>query len=89
MDNEKSIAEINEVITKVEPELKAGCEIGARDKVTLRNLLKAAKTANEVKFFPCKREHSAKILNHFVKVKGIQQSRFSLNAQPFIFILYK
>ncbi len=88
MENEKTIAEMNEVIARVEAELKPDCEIGARDKVTLRNLLKAAKVEKEVKFIPCKREHSAKILNHFVRVKGISQSRYSLNAQPFIFVVY-
>lgn len=89
MDNEKSIAEINDVIAKVEAELKPGCEIGARDKATLKNLLKAAKISEEPKFFPCKREQSAKILTHFVKTKGVAQSRFSMNAQPCIFLLPK
>lgn len=88
MDNEKSVAEINEVIAKVEAELKPGCEIGAREKVTLRTLLKAAKINKESKFFPCKREHSAKIISHFVKTKNIPQSKFSMNAQPYIFLVY-
>lgn len=87
MDNEKTIAEINEVISKVEAELKEGCEIGARDKTTLKSLLKSAKIDKDVKFFPCKREQSSKILAHFVRTKGIPQSRFSMNAQPFIFLL--
>ena len=86
--DEKSIAEINEVIAKVETELKPGCEIGARDKATLKGLMKTVKDNKETKFFPCKREHSSKILHHFVKVKGIPQSRFSMNAQPHIFIAY-
>lgn len=88
MENEKSVAEMNEVIARVEKDLKPDCEIGARDRVTLKNLLKAAKVDKEVKFFPCKREHSSKILNHFVRVKGMAQSRFSMNAQPFIFIIF-
>ena len=87
MENEKTIAEMNEVIAKVEAELKPGCEIGARDRATLKSLLKAAKIDKETKFFPCKREQSAKILAHFVKSKGIPQSRFSMNAQPYIFIV--
>ena len=88
MDNEKSIAEINEVIAKVEAELEPDCEIGARDKATLKNLLKAGKVDKKTKFFPCKREISAKVVHHFVKVKGLPQSRFSMNAQPGIFLLY-
>ena len=88
MDNEKSIAEINEVIAKVEAELEPNCEIGARDKATLKTLLKTSKIDKNAKFFPCKREISAKVVNHFVKVKGLSQSRFSMNAQPNIFLLY-
>ena len=88
MENEKAIAEINEVISKVEAELKPGCEIGARDKPTLKSLLKAAKVNKEPKFFPCQREHSSRILAHFVKTKNVPQSRFSMNAQPYIFLLY-
>lgn len=88
MDNEKSIAEINELISKIEAALEPGCEIGARDKVTLKGLLKAGKTDKKIQFFPCKRENSAKVIAHFVKGKGIPQSRFSMNAQPDIFLLF-
>jgi len=87
MDNEKKIAEINQVIAKIEAELKPGCEIGARDKATLKGLLKTANVSREVKFFSCQREHSAKIVAYFVKEKKIPQSRFSMNAQPNIFLL--
>ncbi|HEU5145534.1 MAG TPA: hypothetical protein VFT90_02420 [Chryseosolibacter sp.] len=87
MNNEKSIAEINEVIAQVEAELKPGCEIGARDKATLKSLLRTAKITREVKFFPCQREHSSKIVAHFVKEKKIPQSRFNSNAQPHVFLL--
>ena len=88
MDNERTIAGINEVIGKIETALEPGCEIGARDKVTLKGLLKAAKIDRKIKFFPCKREDSGKILNYFVKVKGIPQSKYSMNAQPGIFLLH-
>ena len=88
MENEKSIAEINDVIAKVEAELEPKCEIGARDKATLKSLLKAGNISKKTKFFPCKREISAKVIHHFVKVKGIPQSRFSMSAQPNIFLLY-
>ncbi|MEX1241774.1 MAG: hypothetical protein WEB30_18775 [Cyclobacteriaceae bacterium] len=87
MDNEKTIAEINEVIAKVEAGLEPNCEVGARDKMTIKGLLRASNIDKNIKFFPCKRENSAKIVHHFVKVKGIPQSRFSINAQPGIFIL--
>ena len=88
MDNEKSIAEINEVIAQIEAELQPGCEIGARDKTTLKSLLRAAKITREVKFFPCQREYSSKIVAHFVKQKKIPQSRFNSNAQPHIFLMF-
>ena len=88
MDNAKTIAEINEVIEKVEAALEPHCEIGARDKMTLKGLLKSNNVDKKLKFFPCKRENSAKILHHFTKIKSIPQSRFSMNAQPGIFILY-
>lgn len=87
MDNEKTIAEINEVIASVEAGLERDCEIGARDKMTLKGLLRANNINKNIKYFPCKRENSAKIVAHFVRVKGIPQSRFSINAQPGIFIL--
>jgi hypothetical protein len=86
--NEKEIADINKVIAEIEEALEPKCEIGARDKSTLKVLLKTANVSKKTKFFNCKRESSAKILNHFVKVKGIPQSRYSANAQPNIFIIY-
>jgi hypothetical protein len=88
MDNEKSIGEINELIGKIETALEPKCEIGARDKATLKTLLKTTNSKQKTKFFPCKRENSAKVIAHFVKGKGIAQSKFSMNAQPDIFILY-
>jgi hypothetical protein len=88
MDNEKTITEINEVIASIEEALEPGCEIGARDKVTLKGLLKAGQVDKKTKFFSCKRENSAKVLAHFVRVKNIPQSKYSMNAQPHIFILY-
>ena len=88
MDNEKTIAEINELIGEIEKALEPKCEIGAREKVTLKNLLRANKDKKKVKFFSCQRENSAKILTYFVKEKGIPQNRFSMNTQPHIFILY-
>jgi hypothetical protein len=88
MENEKTIREVNELIGKIEPELEKNCEIGARDKMTLKSLLKTTNSTKKLKYFPCKRENSANVVTHFVKVKGIPQSRFSMNAQPGIFILY-
>ena len=88
MKDEKTIAEINKVIAEVESALEPGCEIGARDKATIKTLLKTANVDKKTKFFSCKRENSAKVINYFVREKGIAQSRFSMNAQPNIFILY-
>lgn len=87
MNKENSIAEINELISQIEAALEPNCEIGARDKMTLKSLLKASNNNKKLKFFSCKRENSGKIINHFVKSKGIPQSKFSMNAQPNIFIL--
>ena len=88
MDKDKDIGEINELISKIEAALEPNCEIGARDKMTLRSLLKASNNTQKTKFFSCKRENSAKIITYFVKEKEIPQSKFSMNAQPNIFILY-
>jgi hypothetical protein len=88
MANEKSIGEINELISKIEAALEPNAEIGARDKTTLRALLKAGNINRKAKFFTCKRENSARVLSYFVKEKGIPQSKFSMNAQPDIFIVY-
>lgn len=88
MENEKTIKEINALIARIEPELENDCEIGARDNATLKILLRNSKIDKKLKYFPCKRENAANVVTHFVKVKGIRQSRFSMNAQPGIFILY-
>ncbi len=84
----KSIIEINEVIQQVEKALVAGCEIGARDRETLRALLKASGVEKKTKFFACRRENSNDVVTHFVKTKGLTKSKFSLNAQAYIFIAY-
>lgn len=86
--NEKEIAEVNKVIAEIEAALEPNCEIGARDKSTVKNLMKNSNLNKKTKFFNCRREISAKILHHFVKGKGLPQSKFSTNAQPNIFIIY-
>lgn len=86
LDN-KSINEINEVISAIEKELKPGCEIGARDRSTLQGLLKANKIEKKAKFFACRREHSDKIVLHFVKHKNVTQSKFHVKAQTYIFVV--
>lgn len=86
--NEKSIREINDLIGRIEAALPPDAEIGARDRATLKSLLKSSKIDKQVKFFSCQREDSAKVIHYFVKEKGLTQSRFSMNAQPDIFILY-
>ncbi len=87
MNNEQSIKEINEVIKKIEAALKPGCEIGARDAVTLRTLLQTNKVDRKAKFFECKRDHSEQVLNYFIKEKNIPKNKFSGNRQQFIYIL--
>lgn len=88
MEKDKSIGEINELIGKIEAALEPKCEIGARDKMTLRSLLKLSNSNKKIKFFSCKRENSAKVITYFVKEKGIPQSKFNMSAQPTIFIVY-
>lgn len=82
----KSITEINDIIKQIEKVLEPECEIGARDKETLRALMKASNMEKNTKFFACRREDSTEIVNHFTKTKGIPKSKFSLNAQPFVFV---
>ena len=85
-NNDKSIQEINEVIAKVEKAVKPKCEVGTRDsQAILKSLLKDPK--KKVKFFPCRREHSGKILSHFVK-KGIPKNKFSIDTQSNVYLVY-
>lgn len=88
MNNEQSVKEINEIIKTIEAALKPGCEIGARDNATLTSLLNTNKVDRKAKFFKCKRDQSEKILNYFVKQKGIPKNKFSANLQQYIYILY-
>jgi hypothetical protein len=90
--NEKEVREINAIIEKIDKALgelkKSKLEIGARDKATLQSLLRANKIeTTKTLFFPCRREHSAAIVSHFITEKKIPQNKFSLNAQEYIFIL--
>jgi hypothetical protein len=88
MNNEPSVKEINETIKTIEGALQPGCEIGARDNTTLAKLLRANNIERKAKFFKCKREHSENIIKHFVKEKGIVKNKFSISAQPSIYILF-
>jgi hypothetical protein len=87
MKQGKSITEINSLIEKIEKVLEHECEIGARDRNTLRALLKQGNEHKKITFFVCRREDSNEIITHFTKTKGIAKSKFSLNTQPFIFVL--
>lgn len=81
------ITELNDLIAEIEKSIAPKCEIGARDKVTVRALLKANKATNVAQFFNCKREYSEAIVSHFVKEKGVVKNRFHMNSQPAIYIL--
>jgi hypothetical protein len=87
MNNERSVKEINQIIKTIEDALQPGCEIGARDNTTLQKLLRSNNIERKVKFFKCKREDSENIIKHFVKEKGIAKNKFSIGAQPGIYIL--
>jgi hypothetical protein len=82
------IEEINAVIEKIEKEIKPNCEIGAREKILLRTILKTNKVEKTIKFFPCKREYSDAIVSHFVNEKGLTKNKFSSMSQAFVFLLY-
>jgi hypothetical protein len=84
---QNQIEEINAVIEKIEKELKPNCEIGAREKLILRTILKTNKIEKAVKFFPCKREYSDTIVSHFVNEKGLIKNRFSSNTQTCVFLV--
>ena len=88
MSKDQSVEVINELIEKIEKALAPGCEIGAADRGTLGSVLKANKITKKTKFFDCQRDHSAKVVDHFVKTKGIPQSKFNMKAQSSIFLLY-
>lgn len=85
--NQQQITEVNEIIEKIQKEVKAKCEIGAQSKVILRSLLAANKIKKKVKFFDVKREYSDTIVNYFVNEKGVAKSRFSMNAKESVFLL--
>jgi hypothetical protein len=84
----KQIEEINAVIEQIEKEVKPNCEIGAREKILLRTILKTNKVERVAKFFPCKREYSDTIVAHFVNEKGLVKNKFSSMGQAFVFLLY-
>jgi hypothetical protein len=85
---QKQIEEINAIIEKIEKEIKPNCEIGAREKVLLRTILKTNKVDRVAKFFPCKREYSDAIVSHFVNEKGLIKNKFSSMSQANVFLLY-
>lgn len=84
---QNQIEEINAVISAIEAKLDPKDEIGARDRVILRGLLQANKISKVPRFFGCKREYSETIVGYFVKEKGLTRNKFSMNAQPFIFLI--
>ncbi len=85
---QKQVGEINAVIEQIEKAVKPNCEIGAREKMILRTILKTNKIERVAKFFPCKREYSDAIVSHFVNEKGLIKNRFSSHTQAFVFLLY-
>ena len=91
--NEHQVKEINTTIASINSALEKSknkkCEIGSRDRVVLQMLLSANKIEPKNKaFFKCKREYSETIVSHFVNEKGLSKSKFSMNAQHDIFLLF-
>ncbi len=85
--NQQQITEVNEIIAKIQKEVKAKCEIGSQSKTILRSQLAVHKVKKKVKFFDVKREYSDTIVNYFVNEKGVAKSRFSMNNQEAVFLL--
>ena len=83
----KQITEINAVIAEIEKSIKAKCEIGAHDKVSMSALLKGTGEKKKAQFFNCRREYSDAIVSFFVKEKGVVKNRFNKSGQSSIFIL--
>lgn len=83
----KQIVEINTVIAEIEKSIKAKCEIGAHDKVSLSALLKATGEKKKALHFKCRREYSDAIVSFFVKEKGAVKNRFNKGNQSSIFVL--
>ncbi len=83
----QQIKEINIIIEQIEKSIKPNCEIGAREKLILNNLLTVNNIDKTPIFFKCKREYSDTIVSHFLKAKGLTRNRFSSNSQSFIFLL--
>lgn len=91
--NEHQVKEINTIITSINDALEKSknkkCQIGSRDKVTLKALLVANKIEpKNTAFFKCKRDYSETIVSHFINEKGLSKSKFSMNAQEYIFLLF-
>jgi hypothetical protein len=90
--NEHQVKEINDVIASINTALEKmknkKCEIGARNKATLKSILTANKLdPTKAIFFKCKREFSDTILAHFITEKELTKSKFSMNTQDTIFLL--
>jgi hypothetical protein len=91
--NEHQVKEINTIITSINDALEKSknkkCQIGSRDKVTLQMLLKANKIEpKNTAFFKCKRDYCDTIVSYFINEKGLSKSKFSMNAQENIFLVF-
>ena len=90
--NEHQVKEINTIIASINSALEKlknkKCEIGSRDRSTLQKLLAANKIKpSSITFFKCKREYSETIVSHFINEKKLSKSKFTVNAQEYIFLL--
>jgi hypothetical protein len=86
--NEKEVNEINAVIADITKALKKDAEICARNPVTLKSLLTANKVDKKVRAFACKPQYSALIVDHFKKEKGLTVSKFNMNLQNAVCLIY-
>jgi hypothetical protein len=86
---DQSITEINTVIAKIQETITPECEIGALASTMLSSKLSMNNIERKkVKTYKCKRDHSDKIVQYFVKEKGIKKNKFSMNLQDCVYVIF-
>lgn len=83
----QQIDEMNATIEEIEKKLKPKQEIGAQNKVILKNILLSQKGKKAPVFFKTRREYADQIVNYFVNEKEITKSKFHKSNEEYIFLL--
>jgi hypothetical protein len=82
------VEEVNEIIAKIEKEIKPKSEIGAQNRTILKSQLAVNKIKKKTVFFKVKREYSDEIVNFFVNEKKIPRNRFHMNSRDEIYLIF-